>query len=261
MENITTIDIPKFQVAFEDNKKYRYTAGKGRENLKNVLYKASHNYCMYCYTRIKIDGRGEGKLEHAIEKSISPEILTECIPNIGIACGTCNEKYKRVGEKLRVPAKESVAAFEKKAACKHTCRNVCKSYMELKQEYLREEHAHIILQPQGVVGKESGFELLQYDALETKFIPSRKYQYTRDEKCFIQDHINRFHLNARNEKTKQLIYFIEDTIEKDGLYTKVEPNNLIVELFVEQILVGRTREEVLKICKMIYRYSFIKFAT
>lgn len=102
---------------------------------------------------------------------------------------------------------------------------------------------------------------MQYDVLETEFIPSQAYEYAVCENIFILDHINRFHLNAEEGKTKQLIHFIEDTIECDGHYTKVEYNNMIVALFVEQILDGKTQEEILKICKLIYSYSFSKFRT
>ncbi len=261
MEEILTLDIPKFQVEFEE-KDYRYSYGKGRENLKNALYRAGRNYCMYCYTRIKLDEREFGRFEHAIEKKISVKCLTECIPDIGIACGLCNEKYKRIGEKRRRPSEHVINRFEERAVCTENCRVPCEAYQELKDSYLSADDAHIILQPQGVIGKQSGEELrLQYDVLEALFVPDRKRAYTQEEKHFICDHIDRFHLNARNEKTKQLIRFIEDTIEKDGQYTRMEPGNLIVELFVEQVLEGKSQREILKICKLIYRYSFLKFAT
>lgn len=81
---------------------------------------------------------------------------------------------------------------------------------------------------------------MQYDVLETEFIPSQAYEYAACENIFILDHINRFHLNAEEGKTKQLIHFIEDIIECDGHYTKLEYNNMIVALFVEQILDGKT---------------------
>lgn len=119
--------------------------------------------------------------------------------------------------------------------------------VRLRKKYLKNENAHIILQPSGITGEDSNQELLmQYDVLETEFI---------------LDHINRFHLNSEEDKTRQLIRFIEDTIERDGHYTKVEYNNLIVELFVEQVLSDKNREEILKICRLIYSYSFSKFRT
>lgn len=40
---------------------------------------------MYCYSRIRVDGKLYVNLEHAIEKKNS-EKLVECISNIGIAC-------------------------------------------------------------------------------------------------------------------------------------------------------------------------------
>ena len=52
--DVLMIDLPQYCVAYSDEK-YCYSHGKGKENLKKVLYDASRNYCMYCYTRIKID--------------------------------------------------------------------------------------------------------------------------------------------------------------------------------------------------------------
>lgn len=261
MADVLTINIPKFQVIFEKGKEYGYYGKNRKENLSNALYSASKQYCMYCYTRIQIDNRRSGQLEHGIEKNILPEKLTDCVPNIGLACGNCNSKYKRYQEKDRVP-KENVISEFKKEQCEKNCMQECVAFQRFKNEYLKSDKAHIILQPSGVIGEDTKQELLmQYDVLETEFIPSQKYEYSENEKIFILDHINRFQLNAEGGKTKQLIHFIEDTIECDGHYTKVECNNLIVELFIEQFLNGKTQKEILKICTLIYSYSFSKFRT
>lgn len=83
-DEVLVIDLPKYNVDYVDEI-YSYKPGKGRENLKSALYKASEGYCMYCYNRIKIDENEYGHLEHAIEKVISEEKLKNCIPNIGIS--------------------------------------------------------------------------------------------------------------------------------------------------------------------------------
>lgn len=262
MADLLMIDIPKFRVDFETDREYGYTGTIEKENLKDALYKAGKQYCMYCYTRIQIDNRRMGHLEHGIEKNISPDKLTDCVPDIGLACSICNDKYKRYQEKERRPEKSVITEFEKNKLCKKNCINECSAFLKLKKEYLRNEKAHIILQPSGVKGEDSDEELLlQYDVLEAEFIPSRSYRYSQNEKNFIQDHINRFHLNTADDKTRQLIYFIQDTIEHDGKYPDIEYNNMIVELFVEQVLTGKTQEEILKICRLIYSYSFSKFRT
>lgn len=259
-DDILVVDIPQIQVEY-DEYDYSYTRKKGRENLQKTLYRASRQYCMYCYTRIQIDERKFGHLEHAVERSISPVKLTNCIPNIGLACGYCNSKYKKVNEKARVPEQKVIEEFEKDS-CQENCKNACVGYLNFRKNYLAKREAHIILQPIGVTGEESGEQLLlQYDILEARFIPAGNKAYTLSEKNFIEDHINRFHLNAKQERTKQLIRFIEDTLEHDGEYAKIEYNSLIVELFVEQILKGKTQKDIMKICKLIYSYSFIKFNT
>lgn len=261
MIDILMINIPKFEVIFENGKKYGYSGKRKKENLTNVLYDASKQYCMYCYTRIQIDNRRLGQLEHGIEKNILFEKLTDCVPDIGLSCNNCNSRYKRNQEKERIPEENVIKEF-KKEQCEQDCVQECTAFQKLKKEYLRNDKAHIILQPSGVRGEDTEQELLlQYDVLETEFIPSRKYNYSENEKLFVRDHINRFHLNAEGDKTKQLIHFIKDTIERDGYYTKVEYNNLIVELFVEQVLNGKTQDEILKICRLIYSYSFSKFRT
>lgn len=55
---------------------------------------------MYCYTRIRIDGKFYANLEHAIEKNNSKK-LVECVPNIGLACSVCNQSLKKRGENNR----------------------------------------------------------------------------------------------------------------------------------------------------------------
>lgn len=256
------IEIPFFKVSFNKEVHYSATTGKGKEALKELLHGEAQGYCMYCYTRIMIDGKYTGHLEHAIEKNMSKDYLTECLPNIGVACSICNGKYKRYQEKKRMVSKDEIKKFESRISCEDGCREPCEAYLDLKKAYLRNESSHIILQPLGVIGEESGEQMaLQYDVLETEFEPSNKYAYTIKEKDFIMDHIDRFHLNDKRSKTRQLISFLEDTIEMEGKYSKREYNNMVVKLFVEQILNGKNQKEILKICSAIYAYSMLKFRT
>lgn len=187
MQNdILMIDLPKYNVAYEEEV-YSYSPGLGRENLKNTLYQASKDYCMYCYNRIKIDGNQYGHLEHAIEKSVSEKELTDCIPNIGISCPVCNDKYKRIGEKGRKPGIYAVALFQSEARCKEKfCKEPCAAYIALKRAYLENKDAHFLMQPLGVrsedIGIKGGRELkLQYDVIEEKFVPDRNEEYTEEE--------------------------------------------------------------------------------
>ena len=259
-ENMLLLDIPEFHVVYQEED-YSYTKEKGKENLQKILYEASHNYCMYCYTRIKSDNRGWGHLEHAIEKNICQKRLINCIPNIGITCSVCNNRYKKAGERKRYPEKDIVLRFSQNE-CTVNCKDTCLDYQLLKNSYLKKKEAHIILQPEGVVGEDTGEKLLlQYDVLEAKFIPNTSVEYSMKEIQFIEDHIERFRLNAKEEKSRQLIRFVEDTIEKEGNYTKIDYNNMIVELFVTQVLKNRSQKEILKLCKLIYTISCVKFNT
>ena len=57
---------------------------------------------MYCYSLLKNDRVNIGHLEHSIEQKLDEEHLTECTPNIAIACPNCNLSLKRVGEQERL---------------------------------------------------------------------------------------------------------------------------------------------------------------
>ena len=265
-QDILMIDIPLYKVEYGEEK-YGYTSLKGRENLKKVLYRTSGNYCMYCYNRIKIDGNEYGHLEHAIEKAISKDKLTECIPNIGIACPMCNDKYKKIGEKGRRPEEAAIQIFEKNVKCtKENCKKPCQAYLELKKSYLKRKSARFLMQPLGVTGKDIGCDgnrklKMQYDIVEAKYLPSKKEEYSTKEKEFIEHHIDMFHLNTVERKSTQLIKFLKDVIQQEGNYTRLEYNNQVVELFVKQVLKDKTSEEILKICKKLYTYAVLKFNT
>lgn len=220
---------------------------------------------MYCYNRIKIDENDYGHLEHAIEASIAPEKLKNCIPNIGIACPKCNDKYKKVGEKQRVPSLQDIEVFKKEADCKKEfCIKPCKAYQQLKRVYLKRSGSQFLMQPQGVNAADIGIakerELkLQYDVLNSKFIPSMKEQYSEKEKNFLLHHIDMFCLNSVERQSTQMVKFLKDTIQNEGHYTAIEFNNHVVELFVETVLKGKNEEEILKICENLYTYVSLKF--
>ena len=83
MEDFFCLDIPLFKVRYKRWKNYGYRKANEKENLKKVLSEASGGYCMYCYSRMEVDNKFYGHLEHAIEKNNSDKLI-ECIPNIGV---------------------------------------------------------------------------------------------------------------------------------------------------------------------------------
>lgn len=264
-QDLLLIDLPQYNVEYTMG--VYGCEGAGRENLKRALYEASNGYCMYCYKRIKVDGEEQGQLEHAIECSILPSKLENCVPNIGIACPTCNNKYKKTGQKKRIPNKHDINDFDKNASCdKIFCSVPCNAYKRLKRAYLKNDEAHFIMQPLGVKSTDCGFDdrdkqlLLQYDVLNNKYIPSKKETYSVKEKKFIQHHIDLFGLNSEERKSEQMIRFLEDTIERQGNYTQMEYNNQVIELFVDFVLKGKKSDEVLKICEYLYTYAIITFS-
>lgn len=70
---------------------------------------------MYCYTRVLVDRKMFGNLEHAIEKNNSDKLI-ECIPNIGLACPTCNQSFKRRNEKTENYRKQNWQNLKGKAS-------------------------------------------------------------------------------------------------------------------------------------------------
>lgn len=256
-----SLDLPVYQVEYGDEV-YSYTGKKGRKNLRKILYRAGGGYCMYCYSRIIFDEKEMGHLEHAIEKEISKKYLTNCIPNIGISCSICNDRYKKMGYSKRIPDMQEIQRFEKNAECrkKKMCKTPCRAYIELKRAYTGRRAGHILLQPLGEKGIDTGEELcIQYDILESQFIPSRKHNYSKRELEFIKDHIDQFHLNT--DQSKQFIRFVENVINLDGKYPMgIEYSNKMIELFIKELLAGRSQRERVKLCEKIYLYTAVKFS-
>lgn len=219
---------------------------------------------MYCYTRVFVDRKMFGNLEHAIEKKNSAK-LTECIPNIGLACTTCNQSFKRKAENIRRLPKEAIGRFEEKSKCtlekRKQCTVPCNALKEVQKCYCQLPEAQIILQPMGVTGWDSGEPLaLQFDVLSMCFQPATAlHSYSPSEIRYIEKHIQRFQLNAPIHRTGSVFEFVKQVIDNHGVFFKYEYNNWLVEKFAE-MLSTYTKEEAIKICESIYCSTFSKFA-
>lgn len=261
MEDYLVLEIPTFKPRYKRWKRYGYSRPEEKKNTIEALLEASGGYCMYCYSRIQIDGRIFGQLEHAIEKRNSARLI-ECIPDMGIACPTCNHSSKRYGESKRKLGSAHITAFHANSRCseikRKQCTVPCKALKTLQCAYHESEHAKIILQPMGVKGTQSGEELkIQYDVLKAEFQPALSgHSYTDEEQAFIRDHIRRFKLNDSQKGTCKLYDFVKIVIDSDGELPQYEYSNLVVELFANK-LKTKTKEEILKICEMIYLAGFL----
>lgn len=167
------MELPIFHPEYKKWIKYGYKNTKEKLNLNKVLLKSSHGYCMYCYSRVLVDEKNFGNLEHAIEKANSKNLI-ECIPNIGMTCPKCNQVFKKTGEQKRKLSVEIIREFESKSRCseekRKQCTVPCKALKELRLQYNELPGGQIILQPMGVRGIDSGEPLaLQYDILNMKF--------------------------------------------------------------------------------------------
>lgn len=217
---------------------------------------------MYCYSRIKVDNKLYGNLEHAIEKNISDKLI-ECIPNIGIACPTCNQSFKRIGERKRKVTDLARKKFEEKSKCsakqRKQCMVPCSPLRNLQKKYSKMPDAEIILQPMGVVGEQSGENLaVQYDIMKMEFQPNTNlHTYSEEELIFINRHILRFRLNDPKYKTNKLVEYIKNVIDSGGILQEYEYDNLIVKLFADKIK-EKTTEEKVDICSKIYTMVFMR---
>lgn len=255
-------EMPVFRPHYKKWKKYGYSNLKEKNNLKGILEESTGGYCMYCYTRVRVDGKLYANLEHAIEKSNSDKLI-ECIPNIGLSCPICNQTFKRIGEKNRKIEKEDIVQYEESSKCSNKnrkqCTVPCKALRRLQEKYSSFPDAEILLQPMGIQGKESNeILILQYNVMNMEFEPAKdSHTYSDKELRFIEAHIKRFRLNDPKFRSRQLFDFIKNVIDNNGSLPKYEYNNLTVKLFCEK-LVNKSSEEVFKICKNIFIIMFTK---
>lgn len=256
------LKMPLFKPRYRKWKRYGYTNASEKSNLKEALEESTEGYCMYCFSRVRVDGKLYANLEHAIEKGNS-ERLIECIPNIGLSCTVCNQAFKRIGERRRKVPANYISQYEKQCKCsaenRKQCTVACRALRKLQGYYSSLPEAKIILQPMGVSGRDSGEELaLQYNVLNMKFEPARDvHTYSYDEMNFIEAHINRFRLNDPRYRTRQLYDFVRNVVDNNGKLPTYEYNNLVVKLFQERLL-DKSQDEIAKICESIFIILFPK---
>lgn len=262
MEDFLLFEMPVFQPHYKKWKKYGYTNLIEKNNLKDTLEESTDGYCMYCYTRVRVDEKLYANLEHAIEKSNSDKLI-ECVPNIGLSCPICNQTFKRIGEKKRKIQKEDIIQYELSSKCSIKCRKQCtvpcKALRNLQKKYSSLPDAEILLQPMGIRGKDSKeILILQYNVMNMEFEPAKDlHTYSDRELRFMEAHIKRFRLNDPKFRSRQLFDFVKNVIDNNGNLPKYEYNNLIVKLFWEK-LADKPSEEILKICKNIFIIAFAK---
>lgn len=262
MEDFLILEMPVFKPEYKKWKRYGYANAVERSNLKTALETSTEGYCMYCFSRIRVDQKLYANLEHAIEKGNSDKLI-ECIPNIGLSCTLCNQAFKRIGERKRKLPVRIIDSYEKNSKCsvedRKQCTIACKALRELQKSYSHLSGAEIILQPMGIKGEDSHEEMaLQYNVLKMMFEPAKdRHTYTDRELKFINEHINRFRLNDSRYRTRQLYDFVQNVIDSNGKMPTYEYNNLIVKLFREK-LSGRQQEEILKICESVFLIMFPK---
>lgn len=246
MSGPTILEISSFVPTYDKNMHYGYEGVKG-DKLADLLYKTTSGYCMYCYSRIEVDSKRFGHLEHSIEKRYSTR-LEQCAPNIGLACPKCNLSFKKVGEDGQVFTKKQIESYEQSVCIQQKCIKECSAYKKLKRAYLKKRK--IILQPMGVTLRKHTYKI-QYNLLKLSFEHSTTVPYTDEEKEFINQHISKFNLNDSKYRTREILKFCEDVINGDTSLRKGKYNNYIVDLFMDK-LKNLDEQARLKLCGSIY---------
>lgn len=252
------IDIPVFIPQYDSEMKYGWN--KYKENLWDLLSNTTSGYCMYCYDAIVINNKKRGQIEHGIEQNNSKARLSDCVPNLGIACEICNDSYKRRGEGKRKLPKDMIEEFEKGECIGYDCKQMCNKFLKIREEYVSK--GRIILQPFGVTNKDTGHELrLQYDLLKCKYVPCHTYyEYSKEELDFIKAHIELFGLNSSERKNYEVGKYCKNVVNYRSLMPDIKYNNLVVELFREKLMKIEL-EKAIKICEIAYNSAFYKLAT
>lgn len=252
------IDVPVFIPKYDEKTQYGYT--KYKNNLWKLLTETTEGYCMYCYDTVVINRQKRGQIEHGIEKMNSPKYLTDCVPNLGLACEICNAKYKKRGERKRRLSTESIAEFEENDCRGFECKKACEKFERLRREYVR--NGKIIIQPFEVrLGKDRPCLRLQYDLIKCKYIPSQSMgEYTEEEIKAINEHIKLFGLNTPERKNYEIGKFCKNVINNQSLMEDVEYDNLIVQLFKKK-LQDLEISKAIKICEVVYGNAFMQLAT
>ena len=57
MDNMLILEIPIFRPKYKKGEKYGYKNTEEKEKLKTILEDSSKSYCMYCYSRMRVDGK------------------------------------------------------------------------------------------------------------------------------------------------------------------------------------------------------------
>ena len=233
MEDFFVVDIPVFVPEYDKDKKYGWTNYK--DELWDLLKETTHGYCMYCYDRIWINQERRGQIEHGIEKKNSMKRLQDCVPNLGISCENCNQKYKKRGEQKRRLSQEQICEFEKGECTSFECKEMCTSFRKIRRAYVKQ--GKIMIQPFETKLEENGNVLrIQYDLLQCKYIPMKSYHYTEQELEVIRKHIELFALNSPERKNYEIAKYCKNVIDNRSLMLGIDYNNLIVDLFREKLV-------------------------
>ena len=245
--------MPLVTVKYEKKSEYAYSGKKGNENLKEALLKACDEYCMYCYTRVKIDGKEFFQLEHAVEKDLSSK-LRDCVPNIGLACSRCNDSFKRRGQPKKQDIDSGIMAKFEKASCpdRAHCHHPCRAYKEIRKHYI--SIRPIVLQPPLLDSPERELGLA-YNVLEGRFQPISS---NKEARSIVLAHINRFNLNDESYRTVELLRYCRDVVENKVVQRcKGRYNNKVVDVFIEHVK-DCSDADITQICYIICAWNDIR---
>ncbi len=256
-EDFFLVDIPVFEPLYDAEEKYGWSRYK--DNLWNVLKDTTGGYCMYCYDKVWINEQRRGQIEHGIERANSKETLSDCVPNLGLACENCNGKFKRRGENKRKLPISSIKEFIKGDCKKFDCKSPCEKFETLRAEYIK--NGKILIQPFEIKIEEGHSLRLQFDLLNNKYIPSTKCgNYNQEELDIINGHIKLFGLNGPERPNREVSKYCKNVIDNGSILEGIPYNNLVVDLFRRKLKQLDVKEAV-KVCNIIYSRAWMQSST
>lgn len=255
----------RYNIKYPDNN-LDYYSGNNSRIMRDMLFRASSGYCMYCGTTLVSDDKVNFQLEHSVDKegnynqTSKNSMLRNCKFNLSAACSRCNMIYKKRIEKINFDD------YEVMEVCPEECNDMCKPYIQMRSDYCKNNA--IILQPSGYSCGDISYRVC-YNLLRHTYEPACELGSEKDT-LFVMHHIMRFALNRENFSKN----IVDICVELCELYDKGLENsqflldfekerrqsNIIGVLFLEfleQKFIDKNLGDLIEFCSMLVVLSVI----
>lgn len=243
-----------------------YYSGYNSWAMRDILYKASLGYCMYCGTTLISDGKVNFQLEHSVDKDgnynqkSKNSMLKSCKFNLSATCSRCNMVYKKRIKKINFDD------YNLAEACPEICTEMCNTYIQMREDYCKANA--IILQPFGYSCGDILYRI-SYNLLRHTYEPACEAGTEKDT-LFVTHHIMRFALNRENFSKNivdicvELCELYDSGIIDCSVLLKFEKerkkSNIIGELFMdflEHKFINKNASDLIDFCSLLVVLSVV----